>query len=64
MKIPTLVQSIESIVVSDGNGAREALNQFAPEWHGKVSWADWVLLELAARGFQVVPIEEKDLSWP
>ncbi len=46
-----------------GNGAREALADIKA--HGHVSpscWEDWLLLELAARGFKVVPIEPEDAA--
>ena len=48
---------------SKGNGAREALIEMedwrAPRQAG-LSWADWVLAELWARGFKVVPLEPSD----
>lgn len=47
----------------EGNGAREALADIKA--HGHVSpgcWEDWLLLELAARGFKVVPMEDGDAA--
>ncbi len=52
------------------NGAREALIEIGQDcpFHIRQDiagyWADDILLRLGARGFKVVPIEEKDLSWP
>jgi len=41
----------------NGNGAREALTEIETLDHpGSICWADWLLLELAARGFKVVPM--------
>ena len=46
-----------------GNGAREALNDIAgtlpstlKDSDDALCWADWVLIELYARGFKVVPL--------
>ena len=60
MKVTDIVRSIETIVHHDGNGAREALreiDQKSPPQPEAMFWEDWILLELAARGFKVVPIE-------
>ena len=44
-----------------GNGTREALMDIVRSCNGEEiasDWADWILIELAMRGFMVVPIEE------
>ena len=44
-----------------GNGAREALTDIetAYKWE-TLCWADWLLAELYARGFKVVPVGDDD----
>lgn len=47
---------------ASGNGAREALTEMVKTFRDKapdyICWADWVLSELWARGFKVVPIDD------
>ena len=53
-----LVRSVETVLGPAGNGAREALTEIETVDHpGAICWADWLLLELAARGFKIVPME-------
>ena len=52
-----------------GNGAREALIDIAwmlpstlKDPSDALCWADWILAELWARGYKVVPIEPGDAA--
>ena len=48
---------------NSGNGARTALIEIAEtlrdtDTSAASVWTDWLLMELAARGFKVVPLDE------
>ena len=46
-----------------GNGAREALTEIeTADKTPTLCWADWLLAELYARGFKVVPVEASDAN--
>jgi hypothetical protein len=46
---------------ANGNGAREALVSVMETLPGTLEhrhWAEWTMIELWARGFKIVPLEE------
>lgn len=49
---------------SKGNGAREALTEIetASRPSGLQCWADYIMMQLWARGFKVVPIAEIEIT--
>lgn len=65
MSATIIVLPVVRVERSEGNGAREAMIEIAEslretDTRAASIWTDWLLMELAARGFMVAPINSTD----